>query len=144
MPLDWWAACRKARMLLFPRHRCQMDLCIDIEFQGGLLLVTVSGTLAFKMALRLLKQVCDAAVEKQADRILVNMLAVDGDLTTTERYHLGVEVAAYLRQRKVSPKIAFAGKPPAADGFGVRVSQNRGVLTEMFSSEQEALNWLSK
>ena len=120
-----------------------MDLRIDVEFQGGLLLITVRGTLAFKPALRLLKQVCDAAVEKQTDKILVNVLAVDGELTV-ERYHLGVEVATCLRQRKISPKIAFAGKPPAADGFGVRVGQNRGVLTEMFSSEQEALNWLSK
>jgi hypothetical protein len=88
-----------------------MDLRIDVEFQGGLLLITVRGTLAFKPALRLLKQVCDAAVEKQTDKILVNVLAADGELTTVERYHLGVEVAACLRQRKISPKIAFAGKP---------------------------------
>src|SRR5260370_1573230 len=119
-----------------------MDLPIDFEFQGGLLLVTASGSLAFDAALRLLKQVCDTAADKQVTKILVNGLAVDGELSTFERYGLGVEVAAYVKQRQMNPRIAFVGKPPAMDGFGVRVGQNRALTTEMFSSQQDALNWL--
>jgi hypothetical protein len=121
-----------------------VDLQIDIELQGGLLLVTASGTLAFDAALRLLKQVCDTAAEKQVNKILVNGLAVDGEFSTLERYRLGVEVAVYLDQRQMRPRIAFVGKPPALDGFGVRVGQNRGLTTEMFSSQQEARDWLNK
>jgi hypothetical protein len=121
-----------------------MDLYIDIELQGGLLLVTAHGSLAFDAALRLLKQVCDTAAEKQVNKILVNGLAVDGELSTVERYSLGVEVAAYVRQRQMHPRIAFVGQPPAIDGFGVRVGQNRGLTAEMFSSQQDALNWLDK
>ena len=40
------------------------------------MLVTASGDLAFDAALRLLKQVCDTAAEKQVNKILVNSLAV--------------------------------------------------------------------
>ena len=119
-----------------------MDLHIHIESQEGLLLVTASGSLAFDVALRLLKQVFDTATEKQVNKILVNGLAVDGKLSTLERYSLGVEIAAYLKQRQMNQKVAIVGKPPSVDGFGVRVGQNRGVITEFFSSQQEALNWL--
>jgi uncharacterized protein (DUF2384 family) len=121
-----------------------MDLHIDIELQGELMLVTARGDLAFDAALRLLKQVCDTAAEKQIDKILVNSLAVDGELSTFERYRIGVQVAAYIKQRQMSPRLAFVGQPPEIDGFGVRVAQNRGVATEVFSSQQEALNWLDR
>ena len=121
-----------------------MDLRIDIELQGELLLVTPSGNLAFDAGLRLLKLVCDTAKEKGVNKILVNGLAVGGELATLERYRLGVEVAAYAKERQMNPRLAFVGKPPAMDGFGVRVGKNRGVTAEMFSTQQEALNWLEK
>ena len=85
---------------------------------------------------------CDIAEEKQVNKILVNSLAVDGELSTLERYSLGTEVAAYLQQRHIEARLAFVGKPPAIDGFGVRVAQNRGVTTEVFSSQEEARSWL--
>ena len=121
-----------------------MDLHIDIEVQKELLLVTVTGSAAYDAVLRLFKQIFDTAAEKQVNKILVNGLAVDGELSTVERYSLGVEVAAYVRQRQMHPRIAFVGKPPAIDGFGVRVGQNRGLTAEVFSSQQDALNWLDK
>jgi hypothetical protein len=43
----------------------KMDLRIDIELQGGLLLVTASGNFTFDAALRLLKEVRDTAKEKE-------------------------------------------------------------------------------
>ena len=121
-----------------------MDLRIDIELREGLLLVTASGTFAFDAALLLLKQVCDTAKEKEVSKILVNALAVDGELATVERYRLGTEVTAYLKQRGMSPRLAFVGKPPTVDGFGVRVAQNRGITAEVFSGQIEALRWLDK
>jgi hypothetical protein len=42
------------------------------------------------------------------------------------------------------PRLAFVGKPPTMDGFGVRVAQNRDVFTEIFSSQQAAQEWLDK
>jgi hypothetical protein len=120
-----------------------MDLHINIELEAGLLLVTAGGTVAFDAALRLLKQVFNTAVEKQVNAILVNGLALDGKLSTLERYRLGIEVAAYLKERKMNLRIAFVGTPPTLDGFGVRVAQNRGATVNMFSSQQGALNWLT-
>jgi hypothetical protein len=119
-----------------------MDLHIDIELQDGLMLVTARGNLVFDATLRLLKQVCDTAVGKEINKILVNCLAVDGDLSTLDRYQIGAEVAAYIAQDQMNPRLAIVGQPPAIDGFGVRVAQNRGMKVEVFSNQQEALNWL--
>ena len=108
------------------------------------MLVTVSGSSNFDEQLRLLKQVCDIAAENQVTKILVNGLALDGELDTLERYRVGAEVAAYIHQRQMNPRLAIVGKPPVADGFGVRVAQNRGIATEWFLTQQEGLNWLDK
>lgn len=119
-----------------------MDLQIDIEFQGKVLLVTASGSAALEASVRLLKRAFDAAKEKEVHKILVNTVAVTGALSTFERYTLGVEVVKYLRLREMNPRVAFVGKPPTMDGFGVRVAQNRNLTAEVFSSQEEALNWL--
>jgi hypothetical protein len=57
-----------------------MDLQITSELKEGILVVTTSGSIAFDEALRLLKQVFDTAKEKEVNKILVNGLAMDGEL----------------------------------------------------------------
>ena len=121
-----------------------MTLHIDVELQEGQLLVTARGTVEFDAALRLLKQVCATAKDKGVNKILVNGLALEGELSTVDRYRFGAEMALYLRQIQMSPRLAFVGKPPTMDGFGVRVAQNRDITTEIFSSQQAAQEWLDK
>jgi hypothetical protein len=121
-----------------------MDLQIDIELQGELLFVTARGRVGFRSVSRLLKQVLETAAERQVDKILVNSLAADGELAAFERYDLGVEVAADLIERRMNVKLAFVGTPPTVNGFGVRIARNRGVMAEVFSTQQEALSWLDE
>ena len=122
----------------------RMDLHIDIELQGELLLVTATGSAAYDAALRLLKQVFDTAAEKQVNKIFVNTLAVEGELSPLERYHLGVGIAAYLKQRGMNPRLAFAGKPPTTNGVAMGIIRNREVTAEVFPTQQEARDWLEK
>jgi hypothetical protein len=119
-----------------------MDLQIDTELQGGLLLVTARGTVTFDSVSRHLRQVFDTAVESQVNKILVNGLAAEGELAPFERYHLGVDSAAYLNEHGMNVKLALVGVPPTTDGFGVRIARNRGVKAMVFSTQQEALSWL--
>jgi hypothetical protein len=120
-----------------------MDLHIVVAQQQDILLVTVTGSVGYDPALRFYKQMFDTAAEKQVNKILVNALAMDGELSPLESYHLGVQVAAYLKQRKMSPRLAIVGKPSTMDGLGVGVARNRKVTTEAFPSEQDALDWLA-
>jgi hypothetical protein len=122
----------------------KMDLHTIIEQRGGVLLVTVYGDFALDAGLRLFKQACEIAAEKQVNKILFNGLPMGGSISTLDRYKLGVEMAAYLNPDKMNLKLAFVGKPPTMDGFAAQVAQNRDVLIEMFSSEQEALNWFER
>ena len=120
-----------------------MDLHIDeIKLQEGLLLVNASGKVELDVALRLIKQVFDTAKENGINKILVNTLTTDGELSTVERYQFGVEVAAYVKQHQMNPRLAFVGKPPTMNGFGVRVAQNRDMVANMFHTQQEAMDWL--
>jgi hypothetical protein len=120
------------------------DLHIEIELQSGLLLVTATGRLAFDAASRLLRHVFDTAAEKQVNQVLVNTLTLKGELATFERYALGVEIASYLSERQINLRLAFVGVPPAVNGFVVRVAQNRGIVTESFSTMQDAVKWLEE
>jgi hypothetical protein len=122
-----------------------LDLDIaDEKLQEGVLVVIGGGTFKSVAALRLLKQICDMATEKQVDKIVVNALALDGTVSELNRYEVAVELSAYLRQRGWNYRLAIVGKSPTVDGFGVRVAQNRGLTAEYFSTEQEALNWLKR
>jgi hypothetical protein len=122
-----------------------MDLSIDIKLQGELLLVTASGQVQVDIASQLLKKVCDVAAEKKVNKILVNCLEVTGELASFERYRLGAETAeVYIAQGPTNVRLAFVGKPPTTQGFGVRVAQNRGLITQLFSTPQEALKWLNE
>jgi dihydroxyacetone kinase len=123
--------------------RPNMELQIEVGLREGLLFVTANGNFTLEAALRLLKQVCDIATEKEVNKILVNGLGMDGEISTFDRYNLGAQVAEYIKQNQMNLKLAFVGKPPTMDGFAARVAQNRGVVTEVFSSEQNALDWLN-
>lgn len=85
----------------------------------------------------------DTAAENQINKVLVNTLAVDGELAAFERYALGEEIASYLSQRQANLKLAIVGILPTVNGFAVRVAQKRGIVTEVFSSPEEALDWLN-
>jgi hypothetical protein len=89
------------------------------------------------------KDVSTSGVRRQSE-ILVNSFAVDGELSQLERYHLGVQLAAYLKQNHMNPRIAVVGKRPTTNGVAVGIVQNREVTAEVFPSEPEALEWLDK
>jgi anti-anti-sigma regulatory factor len=119
-----------------------MDLRADFELQEELLLVTASGELTLDAALRLLKQLFDTANEKGVDRILVDCLAMSGELSTSDRYDLGAKAAAYSQREKSNKKLAIVGLPPTINGFAVEVAQNRGLATAAFTSKPDAMAWL--
>lgn len=119
-----------------------MDLRAEFEFQEEYLLVTASGEFALGAALRLLKQTIDTADQKGIKRVLVDCVAMQGQLSTFERYDLGVEVAKYSLSRESHAKLAIVGMAPTIDGFAVQVAANRGMSTALFATKKDALIWL--
>jgi hypothetical protein len=62
---------------------------LQLESSEGLLLATVAGPVSLNEAIEFYKKLCDVAVERRLDRILVDCLAVQGQLSDLERYELG-------------------------------------------------------
>jgi len=119
-----------------------MNLQVDLDTEGGLLLAAFRGTVSFDSTWHVLKQICDTALQKHLTRILVDGLGAQGVLTTTDRYIIGVKLVTYCGKHKLWPRLAFVGQPPVADGFGVLVAKNRGLDIESFPNRKEALEWV--
>jgi hypothetical protein len=121
-----------------------VDLQIETEVAGDILLATCTGIATAKSFLRLLLQVCDIAAEKRVQKVLFNGLAISGSATTLERYEVGVKVSEHLLQHKMDLRIAFVGVPPTFDGFAAEVARNREVVIQVFPTVEAATAWLGQ
>jgi hypothetical protein len=89
----------------------------------------------------LYKRLVDEAAARGVNRILLDGLAITGELSTLEQYQLGKTIADYCVSRSATLKVAVVRKPPI-DGFGAQVARNRGLIVEVFSDREAALRWL--
>jgi hypothetical protein len=119
-----------------------MDLQVDLNTDGDLLVAVVRGTVSSYLIWPVMKQICDMALQKGLVRILVDTLGLQGVPTAIDRYTLGVKLIAYCTDHKFWPRLAVVGRPPVTDGFGVLVAKNRGLITERFLNRKEALEWV--
>jgi len=117
-----------------------MDL--TFESRDGVLLAKARGGVSLPEAIGVFTKACDLAAERGLNRILVDCLSVEGELSTMERYELGRTVAEYCNSRSMTSAVATVGKPPVVDGFGALVAWNRGLVVKTFSESQEAMDWL--
>jgi len=115
----------------------------SIEVQQELLLTTVNGIVSLNAVWHVLEQTYDIARGNRLHLILIDALAMDGKLTTFERYRLASKTETYFRFRQFHPRIAVVGNPPSVDGFGALVGKNRWVAVEIFSNRAQALSWLT-
>ena len=123
--------------------RLSMSLQVELDLDGVVLLAVVEGTVSsFGASWEALKQIFDTALDKHLNRILIDLLGVQGVTSTNDRYTMGVKLVTYCGEHKLWPRVAFIGEPPVVDGFGVLVAKNRGLDTERFSKRKEALEWL--
>jgi hypothetical protein len=117
-----------------------MDM--KLESAEGFLVATITGTISMKEAEEIGNQVCDIAAEMGFGKILFDCSAVDGELSVTDRYKLGENLAEhYMNQWKI-PAIALVGSLPTINGVCTRVAWNRGMLVKQFFELEPALDWL--
>lgn len=110
--------------------------------QDDFFLVRASGGVSAAEVLRIFKNVIDTATERGFDKILMDFLAVTGELSVMDLYEIGKAVAEYCERKSIHPKVAVIGKPPTVTGFGAQVASNRGLTSMTFPEREAALNWL--
>ena len=116
---------------------------VALASHDDFLLATAEGEVSTTEVLRVFKTVIDAARERGFDKILMDFLAVTGELSVMNLYEIGKTMAEYCVSKSVWPKVAVIGKPPTVTGFGAQVASNRGLTSMTFSDRQSALKWLN-
>jgi hypothetical protein len=115
---------------------------VTLASQDDFLLATAAGRVSIKEVLRVFKSVIDTATKRGFDKILMDFMAVNGELSAMDLYDIGKAMAEYCRSKSIHPKVGLVGKPPTVSGFAAEVASNRGLISRTFSERQPALNWL--
>ena len=115
---------------------------VTLASEHDFLLATAGGQVSVKEILRVFKNVIDTATERGLDKILMDFLAVTGELSAIELYEVAKTMAEYCTSKSIYPKVAVIGNPPTVNGFGAQVASNRGLTSMTFSERQPAMNWL--
>jgi hypothetical protein len=131
--------------IVIPLDRQGLSAVMDVKLESreGFLLATAAGRLSLAEALELGRNVCDTALERGLDGILVDCLELEGDLSNGARYELGKTIAEYCRSRSMNKRVAVIGKKPTITGFSARLAANRGATVQTFSERQAAMEWLN-
>jgi hypothetical protein len=70
-----------------------------LELRDGFLLATASGEQSVDEALQICRDMLDSAARLGVRKILLDCLALKGDLSAEERFELGKSIAEYCQQR---------------------------------------------
>jgi len=117
-----------------------MDMHISIDPSGRFVRCTVSGQATPENAQRLMESFQAGAENLTHKRLLLDLLAVTGELPLHQQHQMGTDsVGAF---RKFS-RVAVVQKPRVNNGFAAMVAKNRGLKIEVFATEAEAVGWLT-
>ena len=110
------------------------------ENENGHLCMHISGEYDFDDFKNYLKIIYAKCESEGIYRMLFNALGVAGiDISTIERYFLGVEAAEQLHFKV---KLAVVWQKEYITHFGETVAVNRGALVKVFDNVVEARKWL--
>lgn len=114
-----------------------------LEIGEGHAIHRPEGNVSFQAAGDLLSQSVVYCRENGIPRLLIDTTNVTGigPIGTAERFAIGETLA---RAAMAAVKIALVVRPELLDPslFGITVARNRGLFSNAFTSEPEALKWL--
>jgi len=105
----------------------------------GFIRIAVTGPYSRAKVDSLLHRVRAEASRQERARVLVVAGEIALDLTTSDRYALGVEFSRTLPR---GVRLAIVVDPAAIDGFAETVARNRGADVGVFGTEAAARAWL--
>jgi len=121
-----------------------MDAMTNVELADGYATYRPAGQTTLADAIALVTQAIAQARDLGVTKLLVDTTALEGlgtSVSTWDRFRLGEEWARAAHSRVI---VAFVARSELIDArrFGVTVARNRGLMSSVFASEDEALAWL--
>ena len=92
-------------------------------------------------SLKLFERIAEVAKERGAQRVLIDAIAIDGDMPDLDRYDLGKRAASLLSD--IGRIAVVRGPSIRYTGFAFEVAQNRGLDVRSFADRAEAVAWLT-
>lgn len=116
-----------------------MEMTVTLSPDARFLRCMVSGQANVEGAQRLLQQMQSDDSQAPTTRLLLDLLAVTGDLQLSGKYSVGMSSSQAFKRFS---RVAVVQEERANNGFGALVAKNRGLNIEVFRTEAEALSWL--
>ena len=120
-----------------------MDALADFKIVEDHAVFRPSGRVSLKEAVALITAAIRLTQQSKLEKLLVVTLGwIDlPSPSVAERYAFAKEWAEAAQSRT---QIAVVARPELIDHekFGVTVARNRGLIADVFTSEEEALTWL--
>ena len=122
-----------------------MEIPTTIQQIGEIAVFRPTGTVSLEEGIRMLIDAIALAKESGIRKLVLNTLGLTGfqPPNTLERYYLGERMAHAAGGRVTVATVARADLIDPAK-FGVTVARNRGLTTDVFTSEDEAILWLER
>lgn len=126
-----------------------MSMNCDITRDEGFLRVRLAGEFSVTEANDCAVNMFESVVEHGIQKVLVDCLQLEGEPTILQRFVHATFAARTMDQFAAndilrSTRFAYVGQEPLINRytFGASVAINRGIIVKVFSSEDEALEWL--
>jgi hypothetical protein len=126
-----------------------MALTFKIETQPGYLWMVYEGLYEPSLAGKFTDQILATCKSHQPRKLLIDLLKVEGKMTTMDRFNLSVMAAAkyfgaVFTKKIPSCRYAIVGNHPLVDPnkFEETVAVNQGINVRVFTEMKEALAWL--
>jgi hypothetical protein len=125
---------------LDPQKPIQIGPDLQIEVHSGWLEAQLLGELTASHFLDQLPKVIQACRDHAIGVVLLNTTAMEGQLSTLERYQMGAQAAVL----GMGLRMAMLARPDTMDPekIGAVVARNRGLDAETFTDREKALSWL--
>jgi hypothetical protein len=114
-------------------------LNLAFRSEGPVLFCAVTGAYSLAAGLRLVDQVRKERLARGASRVLVDIRSLTGEISSLDRYRLGI----YCAEKPNRPeRLAVVARPDAINWMFENVASNRGLPTCESADERYAESWL--
>ena len=123
-----------------------MSYDLKFEKKDNILWVTATGTRSLQTVLDITKDILATCADSKIKKVLLNVCALKGRLSTIDAYEIPDRHFPGLRDRSVLTHVAIIDimRLEESDKFFENVAVNRGFMLRFFSVTENALEWLNQ
>jgi len=123
-----------------------MSYDLTFEIKDNILWGTASGTRSLQTVLDITKDIIAACAESRIKKVLLNVCALKGRISTVDAYEIPARHFPAMRDRSTITQVAIVDlkQLEERDKFFENVAVNRGFVLRLFSDTEKALEWLNK